>query len=141
MPTSRQPFILPVELSIKKISLNAVVSVYASSHKGVTLSFCGEPLESIKVSSSFDDTAFIRQTLQSEIEDVIRRLLLHELPEYVHAWSLSMLDELPEFMRSRSRTLGNSTSRSSPALEPSSTSSASGSLQPRSRGSDKSLTE
>lgn len=140
MPTSLQPLILPVELSISKIKLDAIVSVYASAGKGIALSFCGDPLDSIGVSSSFDDTAFIKQALQSEIEGVIRKLLLHELPEHVHAWSLSMLGELPEFMRPRSRTL-SSTSQSPLASEPGSTSLASARLQSQSRRSDKSITE
>ena len=56
----------------------------------MTLVFRNDPLESLKVSSTFDSIPFVRDHLQKEIEGQLRILLMDELPAIIHRLSLRL---------------------------------------------------
>lgn len=66
-----------------------------SRQKGLTLVFRNDPLESLKVSSTFDSIPFVRDYLQKEIEGQLRTLLMDELPAIIHRLSLRLC--VPEY--------------------------------------------
>ena len=57
--------------------------------------FRNDPLESLKVSSTFDSIPFVRDYLQKEIEGQLRSLLMEEVPAIIHRLSLRLW--VPEF--------------------------------------------
>jgi mitochondrial distribution and morphology protein 34 len=56
----------------------------------LTLVFRNDPLESLKVSSTFDSIPFVREYLQKEIEMQLRTLMMEELPAIIHRLSLRL---------------------------------------------------
>lgn len=56
----------------------------------MTLVFRNDPLESLKVSSTFDSIPFVRDYLQKEIEQQLRSLMMDELPAIIHRLSLRL---------------------------------------------------
>jgi distribution and morphology protein 34 len=66
-----------------------------SKQKGLTLVFRNDPLESLKVSSTFDSIPFVRDYLQKEIEGQLRTLLMDEVPAIIHRLSLRLW--VPEY--------------------------------------------
>lgn len=69
-----------------------------SKQKGLTLVFRNDPLESLKVSSTFDSIPFVRDYLQRTIEQKLRDLMMDELPAIIHRLSLQLWcpDQLPK---------------------------------------------
>jgi distribution and morphology protein 34 len=69
-----------------------------SKQKGLTLVFRNDPLESLKVSSTFDSIQFVRDYLQRTIEGKLRDLMMDELPAIIHRLSLQLWcpDQLPK---------------------------------------------
>ena len=61
-----------------------------SKQKGLTLVFRNDPLESLKVSSTFDSIQFVRDYLQRTIEQQLRNLMMDELPAIIHRLSLEL---------------------------------------------------
>jgi distribution and morphology protein 34 len=61
-----------------------------SRQKGLTLVFRNDPLESLKVSSTFDSIPFVCEYLQKEIEMQLRVLMMEELPAIIHRLSLRL---------------------------------------------------
>jgi distribution and morphology protein 34 len=74
-----------------------VILVFSKA-KGITLVFRNDPLESLKVSSTFDSIPFIAEYLQKEIERQVRRLFQEDLPVAVHRLSLRLWN--PEYAAS-----------------------------------------
>lgn len=64
--------------------------VVFSRQKGLTLVFRNDPLESIKVSSTFDSIQFVRDYLQRTIDGQLRNLVMEELPAIIHKLSLRL---------------------------------------------------
>jgi len=56
----------------------------------LTLVFRNDPLESLKVSSTFDSIQFVRDYLQKTIEQQLRNLMMDELPAIIHRLSLQL---------------------------------------------------
>ena len=52
--------------------------------------FRNDPLESLKVSSTFDSIPFVREYLQKVIESQLRTLLMDEVPAIIHRLSLQL---------------------------------------------------
>jgi distribution and morphology protein 34 len=71
--------------------------VVFSKQKGLTLVFRNDPLESLKVSSTFDSIQFVRDYLQRTIEAKLRDLMMDELPAIIHRLSLQLWcpDQIP----------------------------------------------
>lgn len=84
---------IPIQISLSEIRLDAVIILVYSSTKGVTLVFRNDPLQSLRVSSTFDAIPFVRDYLQKEIERQLRTLLMDELPLILHRLSLRLFNK------------------------------------------------
>ena len=81
---------IPLSITLSDIKLSAFIILVFSRQKGLTLVFRNDPLESLKVSSTFDSIPFVANYLQKEIEGQLRVLLMDELPAIIHRLSLRM---------------------------------------------------
>ncbi|KAM3479821.1 hypothetical protein MY5147_001501 [Beauveria neobassiana] len=79
---------IPVAISLSEIKLSAFIILVFSKQKGLTIVFRNDPLESLKVSSTFDSIQFVRDYLQRTIEQQLRNLMMDELPAIIHRLSL-----------------------------------------------------
>jgi len=79
-----QPFSLPLNVNLSNIKLSGIIVVVFSKSKGLTLVFKNDPLENIKVSSTFDNVPVIEKFLQKQIENQIRDLFRDILPSVLH---------------------------------------------------------
>ena len=84
---------IPIQITLSEIKLSAIIILVYSNQKGVTLVFRNDPLESLKVSSTFDAIPFVREYLQKEIDGQLRTLLMDELPLIIHRLSLRLINE------------------------------------------------
>jgi distribution and morphology protein 34 len=81
---------IPLKITLSDIKLSAFIILVFSRQKGLTLVFRNDPLESIKVSSTFDSIPFVCEYLQKEIEIQLRTLMMEELPAIIHRLSLRL---------------------------------------------------
>lgn len=86
----RSGLTIPLQISLSDIRLSAFIILVFSRQKGLTLVFRNDPLESLKVSSTFDSIPFVRDYLQKEIEGQLRNLFMEELPAIIHRLSLRL---------------------------------------------------
>ncbi|OTB06905.1 hypothetical protein M426DRAFT_54454 [Hypoxylon sp. CI-4A] len=88
---------IPLSITLSEIKLSAFIILVFSKQKGLTLVFRNDPLESLKVSSTFDSIQFVRDYLQRTIEGQLRSLMMDELPAIIHKLSLRLWcpDQLP----------------------------------------------
>ncbi|KAI1281279.1 mitochondrial distribution and morphology protein 34 [Xylaria sp. FL0933] len=88
---------IPLSITLSEIKLSAFIILVFSKQKGITLVFRNDPLESLKVSSTFDSIQFVRDYLQRTIEGQLRNLMMDELPAIIHKLSLQLWcpDQLP----------------------------------------------
>ncbi|KAI9775288.1 MAG: ERMES complex subunit [Candelina submexicana] len=89
---------IPLQITLSDIKLSAFIILVFSRQKGLTLVFRNDPLESLKVSSTFDSIPFVREYLQKEIEGQLRDLLMDEVPAIIHRLSLRLW--VPEYRAS-----------------------------------------
>lgn len=82
------PLTIPLQITLSEIRLSGFIILVFSKAKGITLVFRNDPLESLRVSSTFDSIPFIKDYLQKEIERVVRGLFQEELPVGIHRLSL-----------------------------------------------------
>ncbi|WYZ40623.1 hypothetical protein EsH8_IV_000964 [Colletotrichum jinshuiense] len=89
---------IPLSITLSEIKLSAFIILVFSRQKGLTLVFRNDPLESLKVSSTFDSIQFVRDYLQRTIEAQLRNLMMDELPAIIHRLSLRLWcpDALPK---------------------------------------------
>ncbi|KAI1333776.1 mitochondrial distribution and morphology protein 34 [Xylariaceae sp. FL0016] len=89
---------IPLSITLSEIKLSAFIILVFSKQKGLTLVFRNDPLESLKVSSTFDSIQFVRDYLQRTIEGQLRNLMMDELPAIIHKLSLRLWcpDQLPK---------------------------------------------
>ncbi|KFH49080.1 Mitochondrial distribution and morphology protein-like protein [Hapsidospora chrysogenum ATCC 11550] len=81
---------IPLSITLSEIKLSAFIILVFSKQKGLTLVFRNDPLESLKVSSTFDSIQFVRDYLQRTIEQQLRNLMMEELPAIIHRLSLEL---------------------------------------------------
>ncbi|KAI1302595.1 mitochondrial distribution and morphology protein 34 [Xylaria venustula] len=88
---------IPLSITLSEIKLSAFIILVFSKQKGITLVFRNDPLESLKVSSTFDSIQFVRDYLQRTIEGQLRNLMMDELPAIIHKLSLRLWcpDQIP----------------------------------------------
>ncbi|KAI0481510.1 mitochondrial distribution and morphology protein 34 [Xylaria cf. heliscus] len=88
---------IPLSITLSEIKLSAFIILVFSKQKGLTLVFRNDPLESLKVSSTFDSIQFVRDYLQRTIEGQLRNLMMDELPAIIHKLSLQLWcpDQIP----------------------------------------------
>lgn len=93
---------IPLQITLSDIRLSGFVILVFSKQKGITLVFRNDPLESLKVSSTFDSIPFVRDYLQKEIEGQLRVLFMEDLPAIIHRLSLRLWS--PEYQEMESET-------------------------------------
>ncbi|KAF7590449.1 ERMES complex subunit [Aspergillus hancockii] len=89
------PLTIPLQITLSDFKLSGFVILVFSKQKGITVVFRNDPLESLKVSSTFDSIPFVRDFLQREIEGQLRILFMDELPAIIHRLSLRLW--VPEY--------------------------------------------
>ena len=92
---------IPLQITLSDIRLSGFVILVFSKQKGITLVFRNDPLESLKVSSTFDSIPFVRDYLQKTIESQLRVLFMEDLPAIIHRLSLRMFS--PEYQTADSQ--------------------------------------
>lgn len=108
---------IPLQITLSDIKLSGFIVLVFSRQKGLTLVFRNDPLESLKVSSTFDSIPFVRDHLQKEIEGQLRILLMDELPAIIHRLSLRLW--VPEHgARQQEEPGGLGTAQEEPAVDP-----------------------
>ncbi|KAI8882677.1 hypothetical protein K501DRAFT_333824 [Backusella circina FSU 941] len=100
-----QPLVVPMILRISDLKLRGIVVLVVSKTKGVTLVFKNDPLESIRVSSTFDSVSILRDFLQRQIEAQLRNMLQEDLPVMIHNLSLRFIQSAEEKKRKEEQTL------------------------------------
>lgn len=80
---------IPIQITLSEIRLSGFVILVFSKSKGITIVFRNDPLEQLKVSSTFDSIPFVRDYLQKTIENQLRVLFMEDLPAIIHRLSLS----------------------------------------------------
>ncbi|RMZ84644.1 hypothetical protein DV737_g1236, partial [Chaetothyriales sp. CBS 132003] len=80
---------IPLQITLSDFRLSGFIILVFSRQKGLTIVFKDDPLESLKVSSTFDSIPFVANYLQKEIETQLRNLLMDDLPAIIHRLSLS----------------------------------------------------
>lgn len=101
---------IPLQITLSDIRLSGFIVLVFSKQKGITVVFRNDPLESLKVSSTFDSIPFVRDYLQKEIEGQLRILFMDELPAVIHRLSLRLW--VPEYrarVEEEQKQTGNST--------------------------------
>jgi mitochondrial distribution and morphology protein 34 len=78
---------IPLQITLSDIRLSGFVILVFSKQKGLTIVFKDDPLESLRVSSTFDSIPFVANHIQKEIEKQLRNLLMEELPAIIHRLS------------------------------------------------------
>jgi distribution and morphology protein 34 len=96
---------IPLSITLSNFRLSGFVILVFSKQKGLTLVFRNDPLESLKVSSTFDSIPFVRDYLQKEIEGQLRVLFMEDLPAIIHRLSLRLCS--PEFREMEEERLGD----------------------------------
>lgn len=86
-----EPFALPLDLKLSDIRILGIGIIVFSRSKGLTLVFRNDPLDSIKVSSTFDTVLVLAKFLQKQIETQVRDLFRETLPTLIHRLSLKYL--------------------------------------------------
>ena len=85
---SSDSFNLPLDLKLSDLRILGIGIIVFSKTKGLTLVFRNDPLDSIKVSSTFDTVQVLANFLQKQIENQIRDLFRETLPTLIHQFSL-----------------------------------------------------
>lgn len=93
---ANQPLVVPMILRISDLKLRGIVVLVVSKTKGVTLVFKNDPLESIRISSTFDSVSILRDFLQRQIETQLRNMLQEDLPVMIHNLSLRFIQSEEE---------------------------------------------
>ncbi|KAJ3320067.1 ERMES complex subunit [Boothiomyces sp. JEL0866] len=92
-PLSIPPNVVPMQMRISKLKLKGIIVLVVDKERGITLVFKNDPLESVNVSSTFDNIPNIRQLLQRQIEKQLRNMFQEELPQMIHNLSLLLLQK------------------------------------------------
>jgi len=82
------PLTVPMFLRLSCFQLSGIIILVFSKQKGLTLVFRNDPVDSLKVSSTFDSIPAIQRFLEAEIERLLRDLMREEVPAIIHKLSL-----------------------------------------------------
>jgi mitochondrial distribution and morphology protein 34 len=107
---------IPLQITLSDIRLSGFVILVFSKQKGLTLVFRNDPLESLKVSSTFDSIPFVRDYLQKEIEGQLRVLFMEDLPAIIHRLSLRLWS--PEYQELETEQRLDSTNDTTVPIDP-----------------------
>ncbi|KAI1159070.1 mitochondrial distribution and morphology protein 34 [Nemania serpens] len=106
---------IPLSITLSEIKLSAFIILVFSKQKGLTIVFRNDPLESLKVSSTFDSIQFVRDYLQRTIEGQLRNLMMDELPAIIHKLSVRLW--CPDQI-SREEEIGREKVEDEPVVDP-----------------------
>src|ERR1700760_3522157 len=107
---------IPLQITLSDIRLSGFVILVFSRQKGLTLVFRNDPLESLKVSSTFDSIPFVRDYLQREIEKQLRNLFMEDLPAILHRLSLRLWS--PEYREMDDRLMNGASEDNTIPIDP-----------------------
>lgn len=108
---------IPLAITLSDFKLSAIIILVFSKQKGLTIVFRNDPLESLKVSSTFDSIPFVANYLQTVIEGQLRTLFMDELPAIIHRMSLRLW--VPEYKAQEERALREEQSiQDEPVIDP-----------------------
>jgi len=108
---------IPLQITLSDFKLSAIIILVFSQQKGLTIVFRNDPLESLKVSSTFDSIPFVANYLQQVIEEQLRTLFMDELPAIIHRMSLRLW--VPEHKAAEERALREEeAAQDEPAVDP-----------------------
>ncbi|KAI1941290.1 ERMES complex subunit [Ophidiomyces ophidiicola] len=107
---------IPLQITLSDFRLSGFVVLVFSKQKGITVVFRNDPLESLKVSSTFDSIPSVRDYLQREIEGQLRILFMDELPAIIHRLSLRLW--VPEYRGLETDAAASPGSGEDPLLSP-----------------------
>ncbi|KAI3637187.1 hypothetical protein MIR68_004893 [Amoeboaphelidium protococcarum] len=82
-----KPLVLPLALTISQLELDAIMSVAYSKQNGLTVNFKNDPLQGLKITSTFDELG-VNELITKEITERIRSTLCDVLPVVLHQLSL-----------------------------------------------------
>lgn len=78
---------LPLSIYLSEMRLSAIVIVVFSLAKGLTLVFQNDPLQSVKIQSSFDFVPGVAEFIQKEIEERLTESFRDDIPEILYQLS------------------------------------------------------
>jgi len=80
--TAHKPLIVPMDVTIQDIKFAGILNVHIRSGDSPILDvhFKNDPLQSVRICSTFDDFASARQLVQGMVEGQLRNFLTVELP-------------------------------------------------------------
>ncbi|KAK5080945.1 ERMES complex subunit [Lithohypha guttulata] len=109
---------IPLQITLSDFKLSAIIILVFSRQKGLTIVFRNDPLDSLKVSSTFDSIPFVADHLQQVIEKQLRTLFMDELPAIIHRMSLRLW--VPEHRAQEERALRSEEEKDvdEPAIDP-----------------------
>ncbi|KAH8915720.1 hypothetical protein BT69DRAFT_1356348 [Atractiella rhizophila] len=81
------PLTVPMYLRLSSLRISATIVLVVSKQKGITMVFKNDPLQSVEVSSTFDNIQVMKGFIQREIEGQLRELFRGDLPELIHKLS------------------------------------------------------
>ncbi|CCG21585.1 Mdm34 transcription factor [Candida orthopsilosis Co 90-125] len=118
---ANEQFAIPLDLKLSDIKINGIGIIVFSKSKGLTLVFRNDPLDSIKVSSTFDTVQVLANFLQKQIESQIRDLFRETLPTLIHQLSLKYLSLDNHMNEFKSKLAANATPTTSTTTQTSDT--------------------
>ncbi|RCK56679.1 Mitochondrial distribution and morphology protein 34 [Candida viswanathii] len=89
---SKEKFLVPLDLQLSDIKINGIASVVFSKSRGATVVFKNDPLEGIKVNSTFDNFEMLSSFLQKQIEKNLSELFRETMPSVINKLSIKLLD-------------------------------------------------
>ncbi|CAO3623003.1 unnamed protein product [Cunninghamella blakesleeana] len=104
MVAVHQPLFIPMELGISDIKLNGIITLSVSKTKGITLVFKNDPLDHLKVNSTFDIITILKSFLQDKIENQLRLFLQETFPIIVHDFSIRQIKDRQEQQQNKQST-------------------------------------
>lgn len=90
---ARQSLELPLSIELSDIRLNAIVILVFSRAKGLTLVFKNDPLESVKINSTFDSLPEVSGFIREEIEQRLNESFREDIPEMLYQLSQEKIHE------------------------------------------------
>ena len=111
---ANEQFAIPLDLKLSDIKINCIGIIVFSKSKGLTLVFRNDPLDSIKVSSTFDTVQVLANFLQKQIESQIRDLFRETLPTLIHQLSLKYLSLDNHMNEFKNKLAANATATTEP---------------------------
>ena len=91
--TADTPLVMSMLLHINDLRLRGCIGLVAYKGNSVALSFRNNPLEQVKVSSTFDGLTSVQHFLQDEIKQQLHSIFREDLLVLAHSMLPQLLDE------------------------------------------------